>query len=49
MISRTAREVFEELAGEHLSRPEAGRRWVPAQPHRFTSAITAIWSQTKID
>jgi hypothetical protein len=26
MIGRTAREVFEELAGEHLSRPEAGRR-----------------------
>jgi hypothetical protein len=26
MISRTAREVFEELAEEHLSRPEAGRR-----------------------
>jgi hypothetical protein len=26
MTSRTARECFEELAAEHLTRPEAGRR-----------------------
>jgi TfoX/Sxy family transcriptional regulator of competence genes len=26
MTSRTARECFEELAAEHLTRPDAGRR-----------------------
>jgi hypothetical protein len=26
MTARTAREIFEELAAEHLTRPEAGRR-----------------------
>jgi hypothetical protein len=26
MTGRTAREVFEELAAEHLTRPESGRR-----------------------